>query len=47
MKEKLMQLPEIVVPTGYDIDEILDMTDDFEDEEPFMREEVILRYERE
>lgn len=47
MKEKLMQLPEIVVPKGYDIDEILDMTDDFEDEEPIMREEVILRYERE
>lgn len=47
MKEKLMQLPEFVVPTGYDIDEILDMTDDFEDEEPIMREEVILRYERE
>lgn len=47
MKEKLMQLPEIVVPEGYAIDEILDMTDDFEDEEPIMREEVILRYERE
>lgn len=47
MKEKLMQLPEIVVPKWYDIDEILDMTDDFEDEEPIMREEVILRYERE
>lgn len=39
--------PEIVVPKGYAIDEILDMTDDFEDEEPIMREEVILRYERE
>ena len=30
--------PEIVVPKGYAIDEILDMTDDFEDEEPIMRE---------
>ena len=47
MKKETKNIPEIVVPKGYDIDEILDMTDDFEDEEPIMREEVILRYERE
>jgi len=36
---------EIVIPKGYSIDEILDMTDDFGDEKPILTEEVKVRFE--
>lgn len=45
MKSINEQLPEIVIPKGYSIDEILDMTDDFGDEKPIFVEEVKVRFE--
>ncbi len=45
MENKNEQLPEIVVPKGYSIDEILDMSDDFGDEKPIFAEEVKVRFE--
>ncbi len=38
-------VPEIVVPKGYSIDEIMDMSDDFGDEKPIFAEEVKVRFE--
>lgn len=43
-KEK--EKPEIVVYDGYDVDEVMDLSDDFEDEEPIAVEEVAVRFER-
>lgn len=43
MKNKKV-IPEVVIPNGYEIDEILDMNDDFE-EEPILTEEVRIRFE--
>lgn len=45
MKNKTDIVPEITVPKGYSIDEILDMTDDFGDEKPILTEEVKVRFE--
>lgn len=45
MKNKMQTVPEIVVPKGYEIDEILDMSDDFGDEEPIYTEEVKVKFE--
>ena len=47
MKNRKREIPEIVIPKGYDIDEFLDMSDDFGDEEPILMEEVKIRFERE
>lgn len=38
------EIPEIIIPKGYEIDEILDMDD--EEEEPIYMEEVRIRFER-
>ena len=46
MKKKNNIIPEIVIPKGYEIDEILDMSDDFGDEKPNLTEEVKIRVER-
>lgn len=45
MKNKMQTVPEIVIPKGYEIDEILDMSDDFGDEEPIYTEEVKVKFE--
>ncbi len=45
MKSKTEKIPEIKIPKGYEIDEILDMSDDFGDEEPIYTEEVKIRFE--
>lgn len=48
MEKKSNDVPEIVIPRGYEIDEILDMEeDDFGDEQPILQEEVKVRFERE
>lgn len=47
MKKKNNDIPEIVIPKGYEIDEILDTDeDDFGDEQPILTEEVKIRFER-
>lgn len=45
MKNKTDIIPEIIIPKGYEIDEILDMTDDFGNEEPIYTEEVKIKFE--
>lgn len=45
MKKKTEEVPEIVIPKGYDIDDVLDMSDDFGDEQPIYTEEVKIRFE--
>ena len=45
MKKETNEVPEVVIPKGYDIDEILDMSNDFGDEEPILAEEVKVRFE--
>lgn len=45
MKKKTNEVPEIVIPKGYDISDILDMSDDFGDEKPILTEEVKIRFE--
>ena len=46
MKKKSNVVPEIVIPKGYEIDEILDTDeDDFGDEQPIVQEEVKIRFE--
>lgn len=48
MKKKKHETPEIVIPSGYSVEEMLDTDDsDFEDEQPILTEEVKLRFERE
>ena len=48
MKKKKHTVPEIVIPSGYDIEDILDTDDsEFTDEQPIFTEEVKLRFERE
>ncbi len=45
--KKERAVPEIVIPKGYEIDEILDTDeDDFGDEQPILTEEVKIRFER-
>ena len=47
MEKKINYVPEIVIPKGYEIDEILDTDeDDFGDEQPILTEEVKVRFER-
>ncbi len=46
MKKKNNTVPEIVIPKGYEIDEILDTDeDDFGEEQPILQEEVKVRFE--
>lgn len=45
MEKETKEVSEIVIPKGYDISEILDMSDDFGNEEPILTEEVKLRFE--
>lgn len=44
MRKKEHEEYEIVIPQGYDVEDMLDMDDDFE-EPPIKTEEVTLRYE--
>lgn len=44
MKIRIKTIPEIVIPKGYDIDEMLDMGEE-EGEEPIYMEEVKIRFE--
>lgn len=47
MKKKSSVVPEIVIPKGYDIEDIVDTDeDDFGDEQPILTEEVKIRFER-
>ena len=46
MKKKSNEVPEIVIPKGYEIDEIVDTDEsDFGDEQPIGEEEVKVRFE--
>lgn len=45
MNNKIKAIPEIVIPKGYSIDEILDMDGDLWDEEPLKAEEVRIHFE--
>ena len=45
MKNKTDTVPEITIPKGYEIDEVLDMSDDFGNEEPIYTEEVKIKFE--
>lgn len=45
MEKETNEVPEVVIPKGYGIDEILDMSDDFGDEKPILTEEVKVRFE--
>ena len=45
MKDKTKTIPEIVIPKGYSIDEILDMDGDLWDEEPIAAEGVRIHFE--
>ncbi|MCM1533673.1 MAG: hypothetical protein NC099_03365 [Corallococcus sp.] len=44
-KNKPKEEYEVTVYDGYDVEESLDMTDDFGDEEPIVTEEVKIRFE--
>lgn len=46
MKKKSSVVPEIVIPKGYDIEDVVDTAeDDFGDEQPILTEEVKIRFE--
>lgn len=44
-KKQENSIPEIVIPSGYEIDKFLEMTEEFGDEEPIFTEEVKIRFE--
>ncbi len=44
MKQK-KEIPEVVIPVGYNLDEVMDFDDDDFEEEPILTEEVRLRFE--
>ena len=46
MQDNKEIIAEVVIPLGYEIEEILDMDDGDFDEPPIMEEEVRLRFER-
>ena len=46
MKDKNKEIPEILIPRGYSVDEILDLEGDLWDEKPIGVEEVKIRFER-
>ena len=46
MKKKSNVVPEIIIPKGYDIEDVVDTDeDDFGDEQPILTEEVKIRFE--
>lgn len=45
LKNKKDIIPEIIIPIGYSIDEMLDMADELGDEEPIFEEEVKIKFE--
>lgn len=45
MKHKTNKMSEIVVFSGYDVDDVMDMSD-IEDEEPLGHEEVKIKFEQ-
>lgn len=45
MIKKNEGIPEVVIPKGYGLDEIMDTSDDFGGETPIMTEEVKIRFE--
>ena len=45
MKNKSVKTPEIIIPKGYEVEIILDMSDDFGDEPPILQEEVKISFE--
>lgn len=45
MKKKNEGIPEVVIPRGYGLDEIMDTSDEFGDETPILTEEVKVRFE--
>lgn len=46
-KKNIRDTPVIVIPKGYDVEDLLDTDDNgFQHEEPILVEEVIIRYER-
>ena len=45
MKNKKKVIPEIVIPKGYSVDEILDLDCDLWEEEPIKTEEVRIHFE--
>lgn len=46
MKHKTNEMSEIVVFSGYDVDDVMDTSNDFEDEEPIGYEEVKIKFEQ-
>lgn len=46
MQNNKQEMAEVVIPFGYEIEDILDMDDGDFDEPPIMEEEVRLRFER-
>lgn len=46
MKHK-KNIPEIVIPKGYTVEEMVDMENDYADEEAIREQEVNIRFERE
>lgn len=46
MKKRKNVVPEIIIPKGYDIEDVIDTDeDDFGDEQPILTEEVKIRFE--
>lgn len=45
MKDKVNGLPEVVIPKGYRLDEMLDFEGDLWDERPEFQEEVKILFE--
>lgn len=45
MKKKSSVIPEIVIPKGYEIEEIMDMDEAGVDGQPILTEEVKVRFE--
>lgn len=47
MKKKKNGVPEIIIPKGYDIEDVVDTEEGvFGDEHPILTEEVKIRFER-
>ena len=45
MKDKVNGVPEVVIPKGYRLDEMLDFEGDLWDEKPEFQEEVRIHFE--
>ena len=46
MKDKNKKIPEILIPKGYSLDEMLDLEGDLWDDDPIGVEEVKIHFER-